>query len=105
MKVTEKCDVYSFGVLSLEVIYGQHPGDVIPCLTSKFTRDNMLLKDVLDQRLPFPTPAVQDELITIIKLATACLHGNPQSRPTMNMISQMLSVSMSSTPSNSDNYV
>ncbi|KAJ0048754.1 hypothetical protein Pint_16681 [Pistacia integerrima] len=29
MKVTEKCDVYSFGVLVLEVILDKHPGDVL----------------------------------------------------------------------------
>ncbi|XP_031275298.1 MDIS1-interacting receptor like kinase 2-like [Pistacia vera] len=30
MTVTKKCDVYSFGVLILEVILGKHPGDVSP---------------------------------------------------------------------------
>ncbi|GJW78587.1 MDIS1-interacting receptor like kinase 2-like protein [Tanacetum coccineum] len=34
MKVTEKCDVYSFGVLVLEVIKGEHPGDIVTSLTS-----------------------------------------------------------------------
>ncbi|KAJ0800042.1 putative protein kinase RLK-Pelle-LRR-XI-1 family [Helianthus annuus] len=29
MKVTEKCDVYSFGVLVMEILKGQHPGDII----------------------------------------------------------------------------
>ncbi|KAL3504512.1 hypothetical protein ACH5RR_034353 [Cinchona calisaya] len=29
MKVNEKCDFYSFGVLTLEVIMGKHPGDFI----------------------------------------------------------------------------
>ncbi|KAK9047438.1 hypothetical protein V6N11_053282 [Hibiscus sabdariffa] len=34
MKVTEKCDVYSFGVFIMEVIMGSHPGDLISTLPS-----------------------------------------------------------------------
>ncbi|PRQ52050.1 putative protein kinase RLK-Pelle-LRR-XI-1 family [Rosa chinensis] len=29
MEMNEKCDVYSFGVLTLEVIMGKHPGDLM----------------------------------------------------------------------------
>ncbi|KAI9199917.1 hypothetical protein LWI28_000324 [Acer negundo] len=92
MKVTEKCDVYSFGVLALEVIKGKHPGDLIPSLSSPLTRENMVLKDVLDQRLPIPPPEVQDEVIQMLNIAITCLHANPQSRPSMNMIATLLSV-------------
>ncbi|KAK1571312.1 hypothetical protein Q3G72_014972 [Acer saccharum] len=92
MKVTEKCDVYSFGVLTLEVIKGKHPGDLIPSLSSPLTREIMVLKDVLDQRLPIPPPEVQDEVIQMLNIAITCLHANPQSRPSMNMIAPLLSV-------------
>ena len=34
MEVNEKCDVYSFGVLTLEVIMGNHLGDLISFLSS-----------------------------------------------------------------------
>ncbi|EXC06733.1 putative leucine-rich repeat receptor-like protein kinase [Morus notabilis] len=34
MKVTEKGDVYSFGVLVIEVIAGKHPGDLILSLST-----------------------------------------------------------------------
>ncbi|KAJ0017913.1 hypothetical protein Pint_10259 [Pistacia integerrima] len=89
MKVTEKCDVYSFGVLALEVIHGKHPGDIIPTLSSSFTWENLLLNNVLDERLPLPAPTIQDQVIAIIKLAIDCLDSNPNSRPTMNMVSHM----------------
>ncbi|KAI5397286.1 hypothetical protein KIW84_063197, partial [Lathyrus oleraceus] len=29
MEVSEKCDVYSFGVLILEIVFGKHPGDFV----------------------------------------------------------------------------
>ncbi|KAM3688508.1 hypothetical protein ACJW31_10G155700 [Castanea mollissima] len=96
MMVTEKCDIYSFGVLALEVIKGNHPGDFIYAALSPST--NILLKDVLDQRLQPPTGQVWDELIKIVTIATACLHANPQSRPTMLMISRQLSSSIVQIP-------
>ena len=90
MEVTEKCDVYSFGVLTLEVIKGEHPGDFISRLLSPSAMEEVELKDVLDQRLPPPSSHFEDELINILKFASACLNANPQSRPTMQVISQRL---------------
>uniref|UniRef100_F6GSL0 non-specific serine/threonine protein kinase n=1 Tax=Vitis vinifera TaxID=29760 RepID=F6GSL0_VITVI len=89
MKVTEKTDVYSFGVIALEVIKGRHPGDQILSI-SVSPEKNIVLKDMLDPRLPPLTPQDEGEVVAIIKLATACLNANPQSRPTMEIISQML---------------
>ncbi|XP_027165424.1 MDIS1-interacting receptor like kinase 2-like isoform X2 [Coffea eugenioides] len=91
MRVTEKCDVYSFGILTLETIKGTHPGDIVANLMSS-TPGNIELKDLLDQRLPHPTEETEKILISTIKLAKACLHVNPESRPTMHMISSLLSV-------------
>ncbi|XP_070663072.1 MDIS1-interacting receptor like kinase 2-like [Malus domestica] len=91
MKVTEKCDVYSFGVLALEVIMGKKLGDLISSFSSPSACENKLLKDVLDQRLPPPTLEVEDELTTIARVAITCRDLRPQSRPTMHMVSQSLS--------------
>lgn len=91
MKATEKCDVYSFGVLALEIIKGKHLGDFISVLQSPSDKENIQLMDVLDQRLPSPTLQVEDELMVVVKLATNCLNVRPQARPTMHMISKVLS--------------
>ncbi|CBI15575.3 unnamed protein product, partial [Vitis vinifera] len=98
MKVTEKTDVYSFGVIALEVIKGRHPGDQILSI-SVSPEKNIVLKDMLDPRLPPLTPQDEGEVVAIIKLATACLNANPQSRPTMEIISQMFFLSNSTSES------
>uniref|UniRef100_A0A2N9G113 non-specific serine/threonine protein kinase n=1 Tax=Fagus sylvatica TaxID=28930 RepID=A0A2N9G113_FAGSY len=100
MEVNEKCDVYSFGVLTLEIIMGKHPGDLISSLTSSaFTTLNMPLKDVLDQHLSLPMNEAAREVLSIAKIAIACLHTVPQSRPTMQQVSQELSTQKLHLPS------
>ncbi|KAK7851674.1 mdis1-interacting receptor like kinase 2 [Quercus suber] len=54
MAMSEKCDVYSFGVLVLEVLIGKHPAKLITDLHSP-VGTNIHLKDVLDDRLSPPT--------------------------------------------------
>ncbi|MED6199176.1 hypothetical protein PIB30_073446 [Stylosanthes scabra] len=98
MEVNEKCDVYSFGILALEILLGKHPGDVASssCMTmthaSTLDDNNSLLKDKLDLRLPFPTNPVAGELIQIVKIASACLTESPCSRPTMEQVVKELVV-------------
>uniref|UniRef100_A0A1U8AX54 non-specific serine/threonine protein kinase n=1 Tax=Nelumbo nucifera TaxID=4432 RepID=A0A1U8AX54_NELNU len=90
MVVTEKCDVYSFGVLVLEVIMGKHPGELISSLSSSSDED-IVLKHVMDPRLSPPTiPQVSKALASIMMLALACLNADPQSRPTMRHTAQEL---------------
>ncbi|KAF5942475.1 hypothetical protein HYC85_020117 [Camellia sinensis] len=77
MEVNEKCDVYSFGVLALEVIMGKHPGDLISSLSSSSsssstsTAQGIFLKDVLDQRLLPPRNQVAEQI-----LVNKIFHGN-----------------------------
>ncbi|XP_058092605.1 MDIS1-interacting receptor like kinase 2-like [Magnolia sinica] len=90
MRVTEKCDVYSFGVVAFEVIMGRHPGDLLSSLATSGGQD-ILLMDVLDQRLPPPTLENMKGLVSTATLALACLHASPQSRPSMRHVSHELS--------------
>ncbi|XP_010271357.1 PREDICTED: MDIS1-interacting receptor like kinase 2-like [Nelumbo nucifera] len=86
--VTEKCDVYSFGILALEVIMGRHPIEIATILSST-TDQTILPQDILDPRLSTPTTQqVSDQLDSILKLAFTCLHANPKSRPTMLNVSR-----------------
>ena len=90
MKVTEKCDVYSFGVLALEVIKGKHPRDSISSLSSSSSNMNLSLNEILDPRLPLPSRNIQDKLISILEVALLCLEESPESRPTMQTECQLL---------------
>ncbi|PIA26503.1 hypothetical protein AQUCO_09200009v1 [Aquilegia coerulea] len=94
MRLTEKCDVYSFGVLALEVIMGNHPGEFISSLTisSPSSGANILFIDTLDKRLPLPPVTdILKEVVLVAKLALACLKTSPESRPTMDSVSHELS--------------
>lgn len=93
MVVTEKCDVYGFGVLALEVIMGKHPGELIRSLQSS-AGDESSIEDedvLMDPRLSPPeTQSLCDKLSSIVKLAISCLAASPQSRPTMRTVSKLL---------------
>ncbi|KAK1554636.1 hypothetical protein Q3G72_015046 [Acer saccharum] len=92
MKVTEKCDVYSFGVLALEVIKGNHPKDFLSSIsTSSAGNTNIGLNEVLDGRIPPPSLEVENKLKSVMEVAFLCLDVNPQCRPTMQIVSQLLS--------------
>ncbi|XP_058188760.1 MDIS1-interacting receptor like kinase 2-like [Rhododendron vialii] len=99
MEVNEKCDIYSFGVLALEVIIGEHPRDLIsslsssssPSSSSSKTGHGILFKDVLDQRLPPPTNQVAEQIVVAAKVAFACLNARPLSRPTMQQVARTMS--------------
>ena len=76
MVVTEKCDIYSFDVLIIEVLTGKHPGELIIDLHS-LVGTNVHLKDVLDDRLSPPIgQKIVYELALIVNLAVSCLHTN-----------------------------
>ncbi|MBA0625804.1 hypothetical protein Godav_003563, partial [Gossypium davidsonii] len=85
---TEKCDVFSFGVLALELLSGAYPGEFLSNL-SIVTAESIPLDNVLDQRLSPPLPEVVNKLVFILKLAVSCLDNNPKSRPTMHTVSQL----------------
>nr|XP_048332726.1 MDIS1-interacting receptor like kinase 2-like [Ziziphus jujuba var. spinosa] len=100
--VNEKCDVYSFGIVILELIMGKHPGDLILSLSASSSSSSppavleILLKDLLDQRLSPPKNQVAEKVVSIVKVAFACLQPDPGSRPTMKDVCDKLSTSLPS---------
>ncbi|KAF5802317.1 putative protein kinase RLK-Pelle-LRR-XI-1 family [Helianthus annuus] len=80
MEVNEKCDVYSFGVITLEIIMGKHPGDF---LTSSQDFEGVSWTEIPDQRLPPPEEQTAEQVQSLVKIAFSCLHQSPHSRPLM----------------------
>jgi len=87
MKVTEKCDVYSFGVMALEILMGRHPTELLTSLSSSSSQ-NVMLYEILDQRLPPPNHLVAQDIFLVATIAFACVHTKPKSRPIMKCVSQ-----------------
>ncbi|KAL7609716.1 hypothetical protein Lser_V15G11862 [Lactuca serriola] len=85
MVVTEKCDVYSFGIVALEVMMGKHPGE-LPTLSA----DYLVLSSVGDSRIPCPSAQVEKKVNLVLNLSRACLNSNPQERPAMHQVSNLL---------------
>ncbi|KAL0341199.1 UNVERIFIED_CONTAM: putative LRR receptor-like serine/threonine-protein kinase IRK [Sesamum radiatum] len=87
VKITEKCDVYGFGILVLEVVTGKRPveymeDDVV--VLSDMVRGAMEEgkgEDCVDARLLGKFPV--DEAIPVIKLGLICTSQVPSNRPDM----------------------
>ncbi|KAI3705905.1 hypothetical protein L1987_76154 [Smallanthus sonchifolius] len=89
MEVNEKCDVYSFGVLTLEIIMGKHPGDL---LVSIQDMKDISLAEIPDQRLPPPVVQIAEQVELLVEVAFSCVHKSPHSRPSMRDVTLDLTV-------------
>ncbi|KAF8390280.1 hypothetical protein HHK36_024805 [Tetracentron sinense] len=93
-RATEKSDVYSFGVLLLELVTGKRPTDpsfvkrglnVVGWMNT-LLRENKLV-DVVDKRC---TDADAETVEMVLDIASRCTDANPDDRPSMNRVLQML---------------
>ncbi|KAK8278171.1 hypothetical protein V6Z11_D09G023900, partial [Gossypium hirsutum] len=88
--VTQKCDVYSFGVLALEILMGKYPSELLSTLSSSSSHvQNFTLNEILDPRLSTPrSQKMAGDIAFIAFIAFACLRPRPKARPTMKLVSQ-----------------
>ncbi|CAA0836650.1 Leucine-rich repeat protein kinase family protein [Striga hermonthica] len=92
--LTEKCDVYGFGVLVLEVVTGRRPVEyteddvVVLCEMVRGAMDEGKVEECIDFRLR--SEFRLDEVIRVVKLGLICTSQVPSSRPGMDDVVRML---------------
>ncbi|XBI51018.1 hypothetical protein VPH35_033601 [Triticum aestivum] len=90
--VTEKCKVYSFGVLVLELFMGSHPGDLLASLLMAPKKTHLYLQDLLDSRIMLPDADTARKIYIMINVLVKCLEPNPSRRPTAQHVSDELGI-------------
>uniref|UniRef100_A0A0A9DTN4 Protein kinase domain-containing protein n=1 Tax=Arundo donax TaxID=35708 RepID=A0A0A9DTN4_ARUDO len=93
MKITEKSDVYSYGVVVLEVLTGKQPIDpTIPdgLHVVDWVRRCKGGADVLDLALVGRSSPEVEEMLQVMGVALLCVSPTPDDRPTMKDVAAML---------------
>ncbi|CAK9323419.1 unnamed protein product [Citrullus colocynthis] len=92
--VTEKCDVYGFGILVLEVVTGKRPVEymeddvIVLCDMVRVALDEGTVEQCVDERLQSNFRI--EEAIPVMKLGLICASQVPSNRPDMNEVVNIL---------------
>ncbi|KAJ4851336.1 hypothetical protein Tsubulata_005703 [Turnera subulata] len=108
LKVDEKIDIYSYGVVLLELLTGKRPldpafgesVDIVEWIRRKI-RDNRSLEEALDPNLG-NCKHVQEEMLLVLRIALLCTAKLPRDRPSMRDVITMLGEAKPRRKSNSN---
>ncbi|XP_006412927.2 MDIS1-interacting receptor like kinase 1 [Eutrema salsugineum] len=108
LKVDEKIDIYSYGVVLLELLTGRRPlepefgesVDIVEWVRNKI-RDNISLEEALDPNVG-NCRYVQEEMLLVLQIALLCTTKLPKDRPSMRDVISMLGEAKPRRKSNSN---
>ncbi|MBA0789104.1 hypothetical protein Gotri_027889 [Gossypium trilobum] len=97
LQVDEKSDIYSFGVVLMEIISGKRSvesefGDghsIVDWVRSKIKNKDRIV-DVLDKNVGATCASVREEMMQMLRIALLCTSCNPAERPSMRDVVLML---------------
>ncbi|KAJ7949559.1 Leucine-rich repeat receptor-like protein kinase [Quillaja saponaria] len=97
LQVDERSDIYSFGVVLMEILSGKRSVDaefgdgnsIVDWIRSK-TKTKNGVNDILDKNAGAGCASIKEEMLQMLKIALLCTSRNPADRPCMRDVVLML---------------